>query len=194
MRCLAESKKIILVGIPGVGKTTLVKKLVQLLQAKKHSVRVESFGTLMLKEASEHAQDRDDLRKLDISQQKKLQNKVASKIASFKENIVLVDTHAFISTDSGFYPGLPNNILEIIQPDHFVSVSARPEEIYNRRMGDGTRSRDIISIESIKKELAVQDSMVASCSVLSGSPILTVLNSEGRVDGVVAEIIKGIGA
>ena len=194
MRCLAESKKIILVGIPGVGKTTLVKKLVQLLQAKKHSVRVESFGTLMLKEASEHAQDRDDLRKLDISQQKKLQNKVASKIASFKENIVLVDTHAFISTDSGFYPGLPNNILEIIQPDHFVSVSARPEEIYNRRTGDGTRSRDIISIESIKKELAVQDSMVASCSVLSGSPILTVLNSEGRVDGVVAEIIKGIGA
>ena len=190
MRCLAESKKIILVGIPGVGKTTLVKKLVQLLQAKKHSVRVESFGTLMLKEASEHAQDRDDLRKLDISQQKKLQNKVASKIASFKENIVLVDTHAFISTDSGFYPGLPNNILEIIQPDHFVSVSARPEEIYNRRMGDGTRSRDIISIESIKKELAVQDSMVASCSVLDlahqylrlPSPIRLLYISSGRAE------------
>ena len=75
-----------------------------------------------------------------------------------------------------------------------VSVSARPEEIYNRRMGDGTRSRDIISIESIKKELALQDSMVASCSVLSGSPILTVLNAEGKADGVAANIVKGIGA
>ena len=89
---------------------------------------------------------------------------------------------------------MPNNILEIIKPNHFVSVSARPEEIYNRRMGDGTRSRDIISIESIKKELALQDSMVASCSVLSGSPILTVLNSEGKADGVAANIVKGIGA
>ena len=61
-------------------------------------------------------------------------------------------------------------------------------------MGDGTRSRDIISIESIKKELALQDSMVASCSVLSGSPILTVLNAEGKADGVAANIVKGIGA
>ncbi len=183
-----------MVGIPGVGKTTLVKKLVELLQAKKHSVRVESFGTLMLKEAADYVKNRDDLRRLDILQQKKLQNKVASKIASFDEDIVLVDTHAFIATDSGFYPGLPNNILEIINPNHFVSVSARPEEIYNRRMGDGTRSRDIISIESIKKELALQDSMVASCSVLSGSPILTVLNAEGKADGVAANIVKGIGA
>ena len=102
-----------MVGIPGVGKTTLVKKLVELLQAKKHSVRVESFGTLMLKEAADYVKNRDDLRRLDILQQKKLQNKVASKIASFDEDIVLVDTHAFIATDSGFYPGLPNNILEI---------------------------------------------------------------------------------
>ena len=194
MHCLAENKKIIIVGIPGVGKTTLVKKLAELLKAKKHSVRVDSFGTLMLKEASSYAKDRDDLRKLDISQQKKLQNQVASKIACFSEDIIIVDTHAFIATDSGFYPGLPNNILEIIKPNHFVSVSARPEEIYNRRMGDGTRIRDIVSIESIKKELAVQDSMVAACSVLSGSPILTVLNSEGLADSVAEEIAKGIGA
>ena len=179
-----------MVGIPGVGKTTLVKKLVELLQAKKHSVRVESFGTLMLKEAADYVKNRDDLRRLDILQQKKLQNKVASKIASFDEDIVLVDTHAFIATDSGFYPGLPNNILEIINPNHFVSVSARPEEIYNRRMGDGTRSRDIISIESIKKELALQDSI--SCSVLSGSPILTVETLEGKADGVAANIVKDV--
>ncbi len=194
MHCLAENKKIIIVGIPGVGKTTLVKKLAELLKVKKHSVRLDSFGTLMLKEASSYAKDRDDLRKLDISQQKKLQNQVASKIACFSEDIIIVDTHAFIATDSGFYPGLPNNILEIIKPNHFVSVSARPEEIYNRRMGDITRIRDIVSIESIKKELAVQDSMVAACSILSGSPILTVLNSEGRADSVAEEIAKGIGA
>ena len=78
-----------------MGKTTLVKKLVELLQAKKHSVRVESFGTLMLKEAADYVKNRDDLRRLDILQQKKLQNKVASKIASFDEDIVLVD----IATD-----------------------------------------------------------------------------------------------
>ncbi|MDI1496197.1 MAG: adenylate kinase [Cenarchaeum symbiont of Oopsacas minuta] len=190
---MAENKKIIIVGIPGVGKTTLVKKLVELLKAKQHSVRVDSFGTLMLEEVHNDISNRDELRKLDIFKQKKLQNRVATKIASFTEDIVLVDTHAFISTDSGFYPGLPNNILEIIKPDHYISVSARPEEVYNRRMSDNTRSRDIVTIESIKKELAVQDSMVAACSVLSGSPILTVLNSEGKANDVAVEIIEGIG-
>ena len=48
----------------------------------------------MLKEATDYVKNRDDLRRLDILQQKKLQNKVASKIASFDEDIVLVDTHA----------------------------------------------------------------------------------------------------
>ena len=193
MHYLVESKKVIIVGIPGVGKTTLVSKIVEILKAKQKSVSVHSFGTVMLEEAKKNGiKDRDELRKLPMEKQTNLQKLAAQKIASIQDELVIIDTHAFISTNAGFYPGLPNHVLQIIKPSNFISVSARPEEIYNRRMKDSTRNRDLVSIESIKKELSVQDAMLSSCSVLSGSPMKTVLNAEGKVDEAAQMVIDAI--
>jgi adenylate kinase len=190
---LVESKKVIIVGIPGVGKTTLVSKIVEILEAKQKSVSVHSFGTVMLEGAKRNGvKDRDELRKLSMEKQKNLQKMAAEKIANLQDDLVIIDTHAFISTNAGFYPGLPNHVLQIIKPANFISVSARPEEIYNRRMKDSTRQRDLVSIESIKKELSVQDAMLSSCSVLSGSPMKTILNSEGKVDEAAQTVIDAI--
>ena len=190
---MVESKKVIIVGIPGVGKTTLVSKIVEILKAKQKSISVHSFGTVMLEEAKKNGiKDRDELRKLSMEKQTNLQKMAAQKIALLQDELVIIDTHAFISTNAGFYPGLPNSVLQIIKPANFISVSARPEEIYNRRMKDSTRQRDLASIDSIKKELSVQDAMLSSCSVLSGSPMKTVLNSEGKVDEAALTVIDAI--
>lgn len=190
---MAESKKVIIVGIPGVGKTTLVSKIVEILRTKQKSISVHSFGTVMLEEAKKNGiKDRDELRKLSMEKQTNLQKMAAQKIALLQDELVIIDTHAFISTNAGFYPGLPNHVLQIIKPANFISVSARPEEIYNRRMKDSTRNRDLVSIESIKKELSVQDAMLSSCSVLSGSPMKTVLNAEGKVDEAAQTVIDAI--
>ena len=191
---LAESKKVVVVGIPGVGKTTVVSKVVEKLNALNKSVSVHSFGTVMFEEAQENGlQDRDDLRKLTVEEQKNLQKKAAEKIAEHQENIVIIDTHAFISTKEGYYPGLPHYVIQILKPTHFIAVSAKPDEIYNRRTNDDTRDRDIISIGSIKEELDVQDAMLSSCSVLSGSPMKVVLNTEGKVEVAADSIINAIG-
>ena len=193
MHYLVESKKVIIVGIPGVGKTTLVSKIVEILRTKQKSISVHSFGTVMLEEAKKNGiKDRDELRKLPMEKQTNLQKMAAQKIASLQDELVIIDTHAFISTNAGFYPGLPNHVLQIIKPSNFISVSARPEDIYNRRMKDSTRNRDLVSIESIKKELSVQDAMLSSCSVLSGSPMKTVLNSQGKVDEAAQTVIDAI--
>ena len=48
---MADSKKIVIVGIPGVGKTSLVTRLVELIRKKNKSVSVHSYGTVMLEEA-----------------------------------------------------------------------------------------------------------------------------------------------
>ena len=190
---MAESKKVIIVGIPGVGKTTLVSKIVEILRAKQKSISVHSFGTVMLEEAKKNGiKDRDELRKLPMEKQTNLQKMAAQKIAILQDELVIIDTHAFISTNAGFYPGLPNHVLQILKPSNFISVYARPEEIYNRRMKDSTRNRDLVSIESIKKELSVQDAMLSSCSVLSGSPMKTVLNSQGKVDEAAQSVIDAI--
>ena len=194
MPYLAESRRIIIVGIPGVGKTSLVSKVVELLRSKKISVNVSIFGTVMFEEAQKNGiKDRDDLRKLSVPEQKKLQSMAAKKIASMTDDIVIVDTHAFIATKEGYYPGLPHNVLEILMPDSFIMISARPEEIYNRRMKDTTRNRDIVSIEAIKKELDVTSAMLSTCSILCGSPIKMIQNSEGKIDEVAKGIVSAMG-
>ncbi len=191
---MAESRRVIIVGIPGVGKSSLVSKVVELLRSKKISVNVSIFGTVMFEEAKKNGiKDRDDLRKLSVPEQKKLQSMAAKKIASMTDDVVIVDTHAFIATKEGYYPGLPHNILEILTPDSFIMISARPEEIYNRRMKDTTRNRDIVSIEAIKKELDVTSAMLSTCSILCGSPIKMILNSEGKIDEVAKGIVSAMG-
>jgi len=191
---LVERKKVVIVGIPGVGKTSLVMRIVELLNDNQKRASVHSYGTVMMDEAEKtEIADRDNLRRLPVSEQKELQKQAAKKIAQLTDDVVFIDTHAFISTKEGFYPGLPNHVIQILEPTHFIAISARPEEIYNRRMKDDTRNRDKISIEGIKKELAVQDAMLSSCSVLSGSPMKVILNNEGKIDEAAKNVIEAIG-
>ena len=191
---LVENKKIILVGIPGVGKTTLLTKMVEILKDHKKNVVVINYGSLMFDVAKENGlTDRDQLRKLSVSEQQRLQKIAAEKIAGHEEEVVIIDTHAFISSPEGYYPGLPEHVLKIIKPTNFVSVSAKPEEIYNRRMKDNTRSRDNITLANIKKELDVQSGMISACAVITGSPVRLVLNGEGKIDETADKIIRAIG-
>ena len=194
MHCLAGvSKKIIIVGIPGVGKSTLVTKIVEILNSRQKSVSVNSFGTIMFEEAQKNGiKNRDDLRKLSMDEQQNLQKKAAQRIAKLEDDLVIIDTHTFINTNAGFYPGLPHNILEIIKPSNFISVYARPEEVYNRRMKDTTRQRDVVSIDNIKKEMAISDAMLSSCAVFSGSPMKPVFNTEGKVEEAANAVIAAI--
>ena len=194
MLYLVENKKIILVGIPGVGKTTLLTTMVEILKDHKKNVVVINYGSLMFDVAKENGlTDRDQLRKLSVSEQQRLQKIAAEKIAGHEEEVVIIDTHAFISSPEGYYPGLPEHVLKIIKPDNFVSVSAKPEEIYNRRMKDNTRSRDNITLANIKKELDVQSGMISACAVITGSPVRLVLNGEGKIDETADKIIRAIG-
>ena len=191
---LEESKKVVIVGIPGVGKTSLVTKIAELIKQKNKTVSVHSYGTIMFEEAKKMGiKNRDELRTLPIEKQKQLQKIAAETISNLSDDVIFIDTHAFISTKAGFYPGLPNYVIQIIQPTNFIAISASPDEIHDRRMKDGTRERDPISIEDIKKELAVQDAMLSSCSVFSGSPMKVIFNHEGKIEEAAVNVIDAIG-
>ena len=191
---LEDSKKVVIVGIPGVGKTSLVTKIAELIKQKNKTVSVHSYGTIMFEEAKKMGiKNRDELRTLPIKKQKELQKIAAETISNLSDDVIFIDTHAFISTKAGFYPGLPNYVIQIIQPTNFIAITASPNEIHNRRMKDGTRERDPISIEDIKKELAVQDAMLSSCSVFSGSPMKVNFNHEGKIEEAAVNVIDAIG-
>ena len=191
---LEDNKKVVIVGIPGVGKTSLITKIAELIKQKNKTVSVHSYGTVMFEEAKKMGiKNRDELRMLPIVKQKQLQKMAAEMLSNLSDDVIFIDTHAFISTKAGFYPGLPNYVIQIIQPTNFIAITASPDEIHNRRMEDETRDRDPISIEDIKKELAVQDAMLSSCSVLSGSPMKVIFNHEGKIEEAAVNVIDAIG-
>ena len=63
MLYLEERKKVVIVGIPGVGKTSLVTKVVELIKEKNKTSSVHSYGTEMLEQAKNiGVKDRDEPR------------------------------------------------------------------------------------------------------------------------------------
>jgi adenylate kinase len=189
---LAESsKRAIIVGIPGVGKTTVISRAAELLN-QKTKANVVVFGTLMFEEAKAKMgiKHRDEMRGMPVEEQRRLQEMAAQRISEMSDNIVLVDTHLFINTSEGYYPGLPMRLLAIMKPTNLVMVAAEPQEIANRRRADPTRQRDLISAEDIQKELDISRVMVASCSILTGAPFAIVMNNDGKEDEAAANIAK----
>jgi adenylate kinase len=189
---LAENKRAIIVGIPGVGKTTVITRAAELLNKKRKTTTVVVFGTVMFEEAKKKLglKSRDDMRGMPVEDQRRLQEMAAQRIAEMKDDIVLVDTHLFINTGEGYYPGLPMRLLNIMKPTNIVMVAADPGEIAERRKTDQTRQRDIATAENIQKELDISQVMVASCSILTGAPFAIIMNSDGRVDEAAANIAK----
>jgi adenylate kinase len=186
-----DNIRVIIVGVPGVGKTSIISQVSEDLRHKGHKVKVAIFGTIMLEEADKiGVKNRDDLRKLSLEKQRHLQEMAAKRIAELHDNIVIIDTHLSIKTIGGYYPGLPMKILDIIKPTHIVMVVADATEILNRRKNDTSRNRDILSSRDIQYELDILQVMVASSSILTGSPFTIIMNNDNKFKEAVSNIVK----
>jgi adenylate kinase len=191
---LAENnKRVVVVGIPGVGKTTVISRTAEILNKRGAQTAVVVFGTMMFEEARKLGiNNRDAMRRESIEVQRHMQDLAARRIADLKDNIVIVDTHLFINTNEGYYPGLPLHLLEVIKPTNIVMVAAHPEEIANRRRIDETRDRDIESVEDIQYQLDISKVMVTTCSVLTGCPFIIIMNSNNKIDETASNIVKAL--
>ena len=180
--------RVIVVGIPGVGKTTIVQGVVSGLPGAK----LVTFGTLMFEAAKslKWAKDRDEMRKMPVEKQKRLQKMAASQIAGMKERAVLVDTHLFIRTPEGFWPGLPFEVVRAMKPTHLVLVIATPEEIAIRRSADSTRARDDVTLDGLREEIEIARSFLTVSSTLTGAPMLIVHNEQGKAEEVSKSIVR----
>lgn len=174
---------IIVTGIPGVGKTTVMKKA-----AKGMDIQFVTFGTVMIDIAKETglAKDRDEMRKLSLEQQKQLQIKTAEKVAQMKN--VIVDTHCTIKTLRGYMPGLPEWVIKKLNPTALVVVEADPEEIYNRRAEDATRNRDPDSEEEIAEHQQINRAIAMAYAALTGATVKIVFNHDNAIDDAVKEV------
>lgn len=173
---------IVVTGIPGVGKTTVMKKA-----AEGMDIEFVTFGTVMSDLAIETGlvKDRDEMRKLTLDQQKELQIKSAEKIANMGN--VILDTHCTVKTPKGYMPGLPEWVVKRINPTAIVIVEADPTEIFNRRANDPTRNRDPDSKEQIDEHQMINRSAAMAYAALTGATVKIVFNHDNAIEDAVKQ-------
>ena len=176
--------RIIIAGIAGVGKTTVLKKLLE-----KFDIEIVNFGDVMFEMAG--VKNRDEMRKLPYERQLELQKKAAEKIAK-KENII-IDTHSTIKTPYGYLPGLPYDVLKILNPKRIILIEASPEEILARRKKDeGIRERDVESIEEIEMHQLMNRIAAMAYATVVNATVKIIKNKENKINEAVEEILKAI--
>ena len=174
---------VIVTGVPGVGKSTVMAA------AEEYGYKIVNFGTTMFEEAQkEGIADRDNMRKLTVENQQRLQKQAGEKIS--KMGNVVVDTHASILTASGYMPGLPEWTAKALKPDIIVLIEATAEEITGRRSKDASRARDSDDIDlhqNVNREYA------ATAAVMTGATVSIVKNHDHQIDVAVRQFRKILG-
>ncbi len=194
-------KTIIITGVPGVGKTTLINKLKEEAPGNNIKIMVANFGDYMLKTAVKLGivKDRDGLRKLSHRTQLSLQREAAIEIINDakknlkEEDVLLVDTHSIVKTVAGYWPGLPEHVVKELNPDSIVLIEAEPEEILIRQQKDKSRDRKDLAEKGkdlIKEMMNMARIAAVASATLTASSVYIVRNPQDRIMEPVKELLS----
>lgn len=185
----------VVTGIPGVGKTTVLNELQELAQQSNFDLTIVNFGTVMneIMHGVGKNMHRDNMRQQTIETQKRTQELAAHEIMKRADrNPVVIDTHMFVRTSSGMWAGLPKNILDIIKPQLLVLIEANPEHIAARRQGDLGRRREQSLREEIAFDLEWSRATAAASGVETGAPVKVIRNDTGRQKQAALELFQAV--
>jgi adenylate kinase len=177
--------RIVVTGVPGVGKSTCMKAASERL-----GWEIVNFGTFMFEAAKAEGviESRDDMRKMALEDQRRIQKLAAEKIAEMEN--VIIDTHLTIKTPKGYLPGIPAWVAEKLQPITIFIVEASPEEIYNRRKKDPSRNRDPDTVSDIEMHQQINRIAGTTDAVILGATIKVIINADGKVDETVKSMLE----
>lgn len=199
-------KVVVVVGVAGVGKSTVLSHARRVLEEGGYVVETLNYGDFMLRYVVEKGicRSRDEIRGLPLSEQRRIQSLVARELRSYIDSlpakypgsdvVVFVDTHAVIKTATGFWPGLPEYVVKELMPDTIVVVEADPQSVVGRQSRDSSRFRGDYSDVGLVREVMefIRMFSVASATLV-GASVSVVRNEEGRAEEAgrfLAELVK----
>ncbi|MBM4240413.1 MAG: adenylate kinase [Euryarchaeota archaeon] len=159
----------VVVGVPGVGKTTLCRKV-----SRAVGCNYVNYGDLMLEIAQkeQRASTDPEMFRLDMDVQHEIWKTAALKIRDMRN--VLVDLHGLDQSKWGYVLSLP---IEIISPGGIiVIIEASSENILKRRSYDESKKRIIENIKNIKEHMKLLRTSMAVCSAIAGCNFLILKN------------------
>ncbi len=185
----------IVVGVSGVGKSTILNKLFSQDHNGFGLVRV-NFGdvptNLLVKDGI--VRTRDEIRaKVDQSTWMDYQIKTAKHIARLEGKVVM-DTHTCLPSASGYFPSLPEHVVNNLSPAKVLFViSASPEEIMVRRSKDASRRRDHFfenDVDSVREYQFMTLMYAAAYSSKTGARVKIIQNYTDCLDNAVQELMS----
>jgi adenylate kinase len=189
------SRTVIVTGIPGVGKTTVLNELQDLAKQNRVNLNVLNFGTIMneiMRELGKQM-NRDEMREQEIETQRKVQELAANEISNRAgQGTIVVDTHMFVKTSVGMWAGVPQSVLQRLSPRLLVLVEADPEQIAGRRRGDADRRREAVLSDEIKFDLEWSRATAAASAVATGAPVKVIRNDAGKQKQAAQELFETI--
>jgi len=182
---------IIIMGLPGVGKSTLLSRIIE----KNSNLKIINYGDLVLYSASKKFNiiDRDKINNLSIKNHLAIQREAIKQIekeirdAESEGKILILDTHAALKKPAGYLPGLAPEIFKL--PIYgFIFIDAPTNEILERREKDKKRKRPKMEKEEINELREISLSFISQYSAASGKPFFILINRKGKIDRTVIEL------
>ena len=126
--------RIIVTSVPGAGKSTIL----EIVKKKMPKVKIVNVGDVMFEITKKklNVKDRDEMRKLPINDWKKLQELAYKKIAKMRSRLLIIDTHVTLKSPHGYFPGIPDEDAELLNPDKLILLEFNPTDVAKRRMAD----------------------------------------------------------
>jgi adenylate kinase len=162
--------RVAVVGVPGVGKTTLCKAI-----NKKLGYHYINYGELMLEIAIEKdlAHTMEFMLQLKPELQFQIWESAAFSILNVKN--LLIDLHGVDLTREGYLISLP---FEIIPPEIIIIIEASYDEIFQRRCKDVVKNRVLEDYKSVKEHMSLLKYSMSSISTILGSNLMILKNDD----------------
>jgi len=167
---MSLSTTIIVVGVSGVGKSTLIQSVASEIPSCRH-VQASHLLKNALKAQAE------ELRLGAVLDNQKVLIDAFQKVRALAEDVILLDAHCIVDSDHGIEI-IPEAVFRSLEPTGFVEVWDEPGAVALRRVLDAKRVRPARDEVTIRNHQTLSSETVEQYAAQIGVPLVRVQSGD----------------